>query len=719
MPQIINTNLASLGIQRNLDSSQQAQQQTFARLSSGLRILSARDDAAGLAISTRFSTITRGLGVAIRNSSDVISLSQTAESSLESVTEALQRLRELGLQSANATNSPSDRTALNVEARQLVAEIGRVTESANFNGRNLLDGTYTASYQIGSGPGDKLDVAINRSTADRLGRGADNGLNAVGNDSAIVAGEFFINGIGVPASVAASDSGSVNNASASAIAKAAAINSVSDQTGVVADVSSNVLAGSTQVGLFTVGTVTINDVAISVSTSSSNLTGNRLGVVQAVNAVAGETGVRAIDTGSTDSGIELVAEDGRNITISYSSTGAGATGLPTAGTYQANYTLRDTQGRPEITIFNQTELGVLNPESSGIRSGTYEANLATYVTETRFAQFSANVTSLSEGAVVINDIAIGAARAEDDTASFSEPLTSSKEGSGIATAAAINRASDRTGVTATVNPVIVQGGRSFFTMPAGLTGTVWINGIETREIVGTGDRQRDHEQAIAAINEISGLTGAVASDNGISLNITTTDGRNLSIVVDHRGDTRFDAGIGMRATATGIAAANVGGSATTANNLADTTYASLTLTSAGPIDIRAGTEGDDGLIDMALQAGSHGGSDQGQFIEDTDISTIEGALQLVKSVDFALDQVNAERARLGATQSRMDQILNSLTISLENTSAANSRILDADYASESASLIGNQILQQAGTTLLAQANAQPQLVLNLLQSVQL
>ena len=171
MPQVINTNLSSLTAQRNLDRSQEAGLTALNRLSSGLRINSARDDAAGLAISTRFTAQVRGLGVAIRNANDGISLAQTAEGALGAMTESLQRLRELALQAANATNSDSDRQALNAEAQQLIAELGRVSEQTNFNGRKLLDGSFESSVQIGTNVGEVVEFSIAEVSAETLGGG--------------------------------------------------------------------------------------------------------------------------------------------------------------------------------------------------------------------------------------------------------------------------------------------------------------------------------------------------------------------------------------------------------------------------------------------------------------------------------------------------------------------------------------------------------------------
>ena len=220
----INTNIASLTAQRNLDKTQAQGLQALNRLSSGLRINSARDDAAGLAISTRFTAQVRGLSVAIRNASDGISLAQTAEGALGAMTESLQRLRELALQSSNATNSNSDRQALDAEAKQLIEEIRRVSEQTNFNGRNLLDGTFKSSVQIGTNVGEVVEFGINQVTANVLGGGIGSGVSAIGNSNAITNGDLTINGVAISPSSAADDTASTDNAGASAVAKAAAIN---------------------------------------------------------------------------------------------------------------------------------------------------------------------------------------------------------------------------------------------------------------------------------------------------------------------------------------------------------------------------------------------------------------------------------------------------------------------------------------------------------------
>ncbi len=161
MAQTINTNVASLNAQRNLNRSQGLLNQSLERLSTGLRINSAKDDAAGLAISERFTTQIRGLNQAVRNASDGISLAQTTESALGELTNNLQRIRELAVQSVNATNSASDRAALNAEVTERLAEVDRIAKQTSFNGVKVLDGSFgTATFQVGANVGETISVSL-------------------------------------------------------------------------------------------------------------------------------------------------------------------------------------------------------------------------------------------------------------------------------------------------------------------------------------------------------------------------------------------------------------------------------------------------------------------------------------------------------------------------------------------------------------------------------
>jgi len=206
----INTNVMSLNAQRNLSTSSSALATSIQRLSSGLRINSAKDDAAGLAISERFSSQIRGLNQAQRNANDGISLAQTAEGALAQVTNNLQRIRELAVQSANATNSSTDRTALQAEAAQLLSEIDRVANQTSFNGVKLLDGSFaSAVFQVGANAGETISVAslvdsnIAALSSVTSAAGQSSLVTAITDLSAVGAGALLINGTDVGAGIVA------------------------------------------------------------------------------------------------------------------------------------------------------------------------------------------------------------------------------------------------------------------------------------------------------------------------------------------------------------------------------------------------------------------------------------------------------------------------------------------------------------------------------------
>ena len=251
MSQVINTNVLSLNAQRNLSTSQNALGMSLQRLSSGLRINSAKDDAAGLAISERFTTQIRGLNVAVRNANDGISLAQTAEGALAEVGNNLQRIRELAVQASNATNSPSDRAALNAEAQQLIGEITRVADQTDFNGTRLLDGSFSgANFQVGANAGQLISVgSIVDARGDQLGGSLfAEGDFVVGAPGVVSAGatvsvsgleingvEFDTISIQAVAAAAADDAEDLANQAALRDAVLAAISARSSETGVIAE----------------------------------------------------------------------------------------------------------------------------------------------------------------------------------------------------------------------------------------------------------------------------------------------------------------------------------------------------------------------------------------------------------------------------------------------------------------------------------------------------
>ena len=165
----VNTNIASLNTQRNLNTSSRALDTSLQRLSTGSRINSAKDDAAGLQISNRLTSQVNGLGVAVKNANDGISLAQTAEGALQQSTNILQRMRDLSLQSSNGSNSDTERTALNAEVTQLKKELDRISNTTTFGGRKLLDGNFgTTSFQVGSAANESISVSIDEMSAESL-----------------------------------------------------------------------------------------------------------------------------------------------------------------------------------------------------------------------------------------------------------------------------------------------------------------------------------------------------------------------------------------------------------------------------------------------------------------------------------------------------------------------------------------------------------------------
>lgn len=695
MPQIINTNISSLTAQRNLNNAQSDNAQALNRLSSGLRINSSKDDAAGLAISTRFESQISGLNVATRNAGDGVSLAQTAEGALDSITTNLSRLRELAVQSANATNSDVDRVALNEEAAQIIEEVGRISDQTNFNGVKLLNGDFQAqSFQVGANVGETIDVNIGAVTTSTLGAAESAGISSnvsktaltagvAAETTALVAGDLAINGISIGASSGSADTASTDKVASSAIAKAAAINAVSDQTGVTATADKNTVEGTSITGAITGanGDITINDVTINIAfadAAAGEGVRNELNkVADTINAKQVATGVTAAVV-TTDDGyrIDLTAADGRNIAlgddgaIGTATLGMAASGAAAAEeVYTGNVTLTSNDGS-DITLTSVTG----NIDNAGFEEGTFSGTTGGVSGDASNIQTDGRA-ALVAGDLTINGVGVGQSYAADDTAS-----TANSDASAISVAAAINRVSDSTGVTAEAGVNTVYSGDIAAAGAANLD----INGV-TIEIADGTDISGQLTNTVDAINAKSGQTGITAEAlDGDSFKLVAADGRNIDI-----------SGIN----------GDVG------SIVANTHVAGVVLSSAGEFTLGSDT-GD--IENVGLNVGTYGGSESGTLLKDVDISTVDGANAAIQAVDNALAQVNSERAALGAIQNRFDNTISSNQINSENLSAANSRIKDADFAAETAALSRSSVLQQAGISILAQANAQPQQVLSLL-----
>ncbi len=342
MSLVINTNVMSLNAQRNLSTSGSALATSLQRLSSGLRINSAKDDAAGLAISTRMTTQINGLNQAVRNANDGISLAQTTEGALQEVTNNLQRIRELAVQSANASNSDSDRAALDQEVQQRIAEIDRIASQTSFNGRKVLDGTFgSATFQVGANVGETIGVNLSTGVkATQIGQIAQ-ATSSVEVDNNALSGSSTIQvGSAAAVTVGASKAGTQSGQTAgSAWAKAQAINAAS-VPGLTVSATNNVefaIAATTSTG--TVGTP-VSTALYSLQINGKDVfagfdatTGATLSTQQisdAINAQSSTTGVSAALSGTK---LLLSATDGRDIVVNQTA-GTGVTGGLAAGTAQ-------------------------------------------------------------------------------------------------------------------------------------------------------------------------------------------------------------------------------------------------------------------------------------------------------------------------------------------------------------------------------------------------
>ena len=325
----VNTNVVSLNAQRNLGGSANSLATSMQRLSSGLRVNSAKDDAAGLAISERMNAQIKGMNVAARNANDGISLAQTAEGALGKVGEMLQRMRELAVQSANATNSTADRAALDAEVQQLKSEVGRVATTTSFNGRKILDGTFTnQSFQVGANSGETITVAaVANAQTNALGVSTRASLNSVAitslSQAALTsAANMTVNGTAIGALGAAA------TVSDRANQLVTAINTVSGTTGVTAfiDTASNSIQlnsaanitlaeGTTTTAFF--GTLTATAAATtgisSVDVLSSGTASQAMGTIDsaldAINSARGTLGALQSRFETAIGNIQVTAEN--------------------------------------------------------------------------------------------------------------------------------------------------------------------------------------------------------------------------------------------------------------------------------------------------------------------------------------------------------------------------------------------------------------------------
>ena len=318
MASTINTNVASLTAQRNLGTSQSSLNTSIQRLSSGLRINSAKDDAAGLAISERFTGQIRGMNQAVRNANDGISLAQTAEGAMKASGDILQRVRELAVQSANASNSASDRQALQQEVSQLVSELDRISQTTEFNGSKLLDGSFgTQQFQVGANANQTITAATANMRTTTYGNNQNTSVNGAGGAASGAAwgansttsGTVAING-----SLGSKTVNIADNATAKTIA--GNINAVQADTGVSATARTTAQVSFGAAGSYTLALRSDNsaDLNVSFTLSASNTSEGLTAAVSAINEQSSKTGVTAT-VNAAGTAIELTNATGNDIRV--------------------------------------------------------------------------------------------------------------------------------------------------------------------------------------------------------------------------------------------------------------------------------------------------------------------------------------------------------------------------------------------------------------------
>lgn len=740
MPQVINTNFASLNAQRNLNRSQGGLQTSLQRLSSGLRINSAKDDAAGLAISDRFTSQIRGLSQASRNANDAISLAQTAEGALSESTNILQRIRELSVQSANSTNSASDRLSLQSEVNQLVSELDRISNTTSFNGLKLLDGSFTAqTFQVGAEANQTINVTVSGATAESLG------INKITTSDPLAGND--INGIqnATNSTLAAISTDVLSTASTVSGDLTTAV--ITAQTLTVTDVDG--LTVGSYVATTTDDTATIEAGLDAITGVDASLIGtsmaldftstNLLGSATTAASVTFNLDGQAVTATAGGLGSDL---DDAGVASAIASSINGNAALTAAG-YSADVngtvvTINSTTDDIEVDTYaftDDTTLGsaeAITADGTGLTTGGPDDSIRKLaVMEIALADgynITSNVDSGSGGllnnaiagapadllGIANADISAGnnvAAQTITINGEVAQDLNILDDSSAATIIAQVNAVSDRTGVSATARTSaeisnLSDDGVVSFTL----------NGQNISANVTTTDLSTLAE----AINDETGKTGVVAilslDKASISLQDSTGDdmtfeGFDSSVAVDGVGGdiVTMDLTGGV-----GVATRLESGGANSGNRDSTVVGGEIEFKSnAGYFSVSTDlTETTNGLFSGdadQLQASEN------QSVASIDISTVDGAARAIDIADGALARVNGVRADLGAVQNRFESTISNLSTSVENLSAARSRIQDTDFAAETANLTRTQILQQAGVAMLSQANSLPELVLSLLQ----
>jgi len=581
----VNTNITSLTVQRNLNKAGDALGNSMTRLSSGLKINSAKDDAAGMQIANRLTSQVKGMTVAINNANNGTSIAQTAEGAMQESTNILQRLRELALNSANGDKSQADRDSIQQEFTAKVGELTRIAATTTFGGRNLLDGSFqNVAFQIGSDANQTISFGMSDISATGL-KGTYSEANVAGSLTSLSASVT-----GNPVTLPGGTPGTPATTTAHTN---------------TADMSANLTAAET---------ISVNGTTVNLASGDDLTT-----VVGKINAATGSTIASA-------SGTDLVL------------TGAA--------------------GGPANTVTGAGTLGVALAAAAG--GGT--AVPAVPAVPGKLAAAAAININGQDVQFAVND-------------------TMAQIATKINTA---NTGANATGVAATVSAE----GRLQLTSADGKAIK-----LENGSAASTGGAGALAKLGLSAGSTEAKLTAATS----VSLNGT---------------EVKFTAGSTMADIVSSINSASTG--VTASINKADNT---LNLFSTKDITVADGSNGN-GLATLGLTTAAAATTVAVKMettVADLSVLSADKAQQTIQALDGAIQQIDTQRSQLGAVQNRFTSTVANLQSISENSSAARSRVQDADFASEAAELTKQQTLQQASTAILSQANQLPSAVLKLLQ----
>ena len=701
----INTNISSLTAQRAIADSKNDLETAMERLATGSKINSASDDAAGLAMTQRMTAQIQGLNMAIKNSNDGIAMTKSIEGAITEVSDMLQRMRELSIQAANGTNSASDRTYLQDEVNLLIQEVTRVSANTRYNGSLILDGTFiNKQLQVGIEEGEHITFSVDSVAANQIGAhtlvgngvnpetaGATAAVNPITTDEDI---EIFgylgtrivesssqdtAKEVAMKANLLTAETG------VKAYAKTYAALSSGDPTARTYNLKIN----NFQTGNFIISSTDVGD------------------AVEAINRISGASGVTAkVDNNK----VVLFDADGDDITIENTKVGTEFVDLVVEKLGE--------DGLVTNVIGQPVRLG----------EGATATNTEATFTQTHgtLANYASATHTLTDGTTTLS-ITLGAG-----TPTTADLVSAFRSATGYDSFKFDVSANSTNGFTFTARePGVIQTAEQPVltaaaavtdegTLTAGTTGAA----ADSTRISGTLKFVSSHsfsvEQAGATKATFTQTHGTLA--NYASATHTLTDGTTtLSITLGAGTPSSADLVTAFQ-TASGFADFKYDIAANSLNGFTFTAKEPGAIRTADQPVLNAATAvNDEGTLTVGVAGDAVGyfasGSQTASLVDLTQvkISTEAGASDAISIIDAALDKVAQMRSDLGAIENRMDHTISNLMNIAEKTADSRSRLEDADFALESARLAKNQVLQQAGTSMLSQANQMNQLVMELLR----